>query len=119
MQFYLIALTSIIQQLKKNLLPEVNFLQVPYHGSKTSSSLSFLNKIKPKTCFASGVDPRTYGIKYVGNEKHIYPTAEVITNLKTVGCDFSWTGRDGTLVYTIANSKSQVEKFNYHIKNYI
>lgn len=104
--------------LKKNLLSEVNFLQVAHHGSKTSSSLSFLNKIKPKTCFASGVNPDTYGLEYVGNKSHIYPTSEVMANLKNVGCDFSWTGKDGTLVYTVTNSKAQVQKLNYHIKNY-
>ncbi|WP_338981228.1 hypothetical protein [Spiroplasma endosymbiont of Eupeodes luniger] len=41
-----------------------------------------------------------------------------MTNLKTVGCDFSWTAKDRTLVYTVENSKAQVQKLNYHIKNY-
>lgn len=52
-------------------LPELLFLKVPHHGSKTSSSLTFLEAVKP-----------TYALISVGkSNRYHHPNLETVTNL--------------------------------------
>ncbi|RIM81593.1 ComEC/Rec2 family competence protein, partial [Staphylococcus xylosus] len=56
-------------------LPKIDILKVGHHGSKTSTSNEFIQKIQPKICLVS-----------VGktNRYHL-PNKEIITKLKSLG----------------------------------
>ncbi len=63
------------QLLKKNPKLEVDVLQVPHHGSKTSSSSAFLNQLQPKMALFS------YGYR---NRFH-HPSLDVVNRYKESG----------------------------------
>lgn len=65
-------------------------LKAGHHGSSTSSSLSFLQKVKPKATILSYGADNSYG----------HPHDEVINNLKAVGSKMYSTAQDGTIVVT-------------------
>lgn len=85
-------------------IPAEDVLKVGHHGSKTSSSAAFLQKIKPK-----------YAIISVGNNSYGHPAPEVITRLEDVGAKV-YTIRDcGTVVvetdsnnYTLSNNTTTI-----------
>lgn len=79
-------------------------LKVGHHGSKTSSSAAFLQKIKPK-----------YAIISVGNNSYGHPAPEVITRLEDVGAKVYTTRDCGTVVvetdsnnYTLSNNTTAI-----------
>ncbi|MEW5805140.1 MAG: MBL fold metallo-hydrolase [Patescibacteria group bacterium] len=65
-------------------LPDVDFLKVPHHGSKYSSSEVFLEKIRPEIA-AIGVGKNSYG----------HPTPEALSRLKAIGAEVFRTDVDG------------------------
>ena len=86
--------------LDKYNLPNIDVLKVGHHGSKTSSSKEFINKINPK-----------YSIISVGkNNRYGHPNKEVLNNLKK--SKIYRTDKDGSIVFKIKNKKTllQIDK---------
>ena len=70
-------------------LPDIDVLKVGHHGSKTSSSKEFINKIKPK-----------YSIISVGkNNRYGHPNKEVLSNLEN--SKIYRTDKDGSTMFRI------------------
>ena len=83
--------------LKKYDLSNVDVLKVGYHGSKTSSSKEFINKINPK-----------YSIISVGkNNRYGHPEKQVLDNLDN--SKIYRTDTDGSIMFKIKNNKLKVE----------
>lgn len=83
--------------LKKYNLSNVDVLKIGHHGSDTSSSKVFINKIKPRTCLIS-----------VGrNNRYGHPKRSVLDTLSD--CDVYRTDNDGTI-------KIILNKDNYKIR---
>ncbi|MEI6690235.1 MAG: MBL fold metallo-hydrolase [bacterium] len=71
-----------------NLLTDVDLLKVGHHGSKYSSSASFLKILKPELAVISVGAKNTYG----------HPTIEALTRLKEVGATIRRTDQEGDIV---------------------
>ena len=83
--------------LNKYNLPNIDILKVGHHGSKTSSSKEFINKIKPK-----------YSVISVGkNNRYGHPNKEVLNNLKD--SKIYRTDQDGTIMFKIKINKLKIE----------
>ena len=78
-------------------LPDIDVLKVGHHGSKTSSSIEFINEINPK-----------YSIISVGkNNRYGHPNKEVLNNLKD--SKIYRTDEDGSIMFKIKNNKLKIE----------
>ncbi len=80
--------------LKYNLNADI--LKLGYHGSKTSSSLTFLHKLKPKIGIISSEK----------NNRYNHPSSEIISRLKKLEIKYYNTAKVGTI------------EFNFRQKNY-
>ena len=75
----------------------IDVLKVGHHGSKTSSSREFINKINPN-----------YSIISVGkNNRYGHPNKEVLNNLKN--SKIYRTDEDGSIMFKIRNNKLKIE----------
>ena len=83
--------------LDKYNINNIDVLKVGHHGSKTSSSESFIDEIQPK-----------YSVISVGkNNRYGHPNKEVLENLqysKTYRTD-----QDGSIMFKIKNNKLKIE----------
>ncbi len=78
-------------------LPNIDVLKIGHHGSKTSSSKEFINKLNPK-----------YSIISVGkNNRYGHPNKEVLNNLKE--SKIYRTDQDGSIMFKIKNNKLKIE----------
>ena len=78
-------------------ISNIDVLKVGHHGSKTSSSKSFINKINPK-----------YSIISVGkNNRYGHPNKEVLNNLER--SKIYRTDEDGSIIFKIKNNKLKIE----------
>ncbi len=78
-------------------LPNIDVLKVGHHGSKTSSSNEFINKINPK-----------YSVISVGkNNRYGHPNKEVLENLKN--SKVYRIDEDGSIMFKIKNNKLKIE----------
>ena len=85
--------------LKKYNLKNVDVLKVGHHGSKTSSSWTFVNELHP-----------IYSIISVGkNNRYGHPNTEVLDILKNT--NIYRTDEDGTIVFKIKNNKFNIDTF--------
>ena len=83
--------------IKKYNLQDIDVLKVGHHGSKTSSSIEFINEINPK-----------YSIISVGkNNRYGHPNKEVLDNLED--SKIYRTDEDGSIMFKIKNNKLQIE----------
>ena len=83
--------------LNKYNLSKIDVLKVGHHGSKTSSSVEFINEINPK-----------YSIISVGkNNRYGHPNKEVLENLKD--SKIYRTDQDGSIMFKIKNKKLKIE----------
>ena len=83
--------------LDKYNLSDIDVLKVGHHGSKTSSSIEFINEINPK-----------YSIISVGkNNRYGHPNKEVLNNLKD--SKIYRTDQDGSIMFKIKNNKLKIE----------
>ena len=83
--------------LERHNISNIDVLKVGHHGSKTSSSKSFINKIKPK-----------YSIISVGkNNRYGHPNKEVLDTLND--SKIYRTDQDGSIMFKIKNDKLQIE----------
>lgn len=78
---------------------EADILKAGHHGSKTSSSLAFLNVVKPKTVVISAGKNNSYG----------HPHPALLNRLKAHTEDIYVTAEDGTIVITTDGQTYQVE----------
>lgn len=86
--------------LKKYNISDVYVLKVGHHGSKTSSSIEFINEINPK-----------YSIISVGkNNRYGHPNKEVLNNLDN--SKIYRTDEDGSILFKIKNNKFQIETYS-------
>ena len=78
-------------------LGEIDFLKVGHHGSKTSSSKSFIDQISPK-----------YSLISVGKDnKFNHPNKEVLDNLKY--SKIYRTDAAGSIMFRVKNNKLKIE----------
>ena len=83
--------------IKKYNLQDIDVLKVGHHGSKTSSSIEFINEINPK-----------YSIISVGkNNRYGHPNKEVLESLKE--SKIYRTDQDGSIMFKIKNNKLKIE----------
>ena len=83
--------------LDKYNIRDVDVLKVGHHGSKTSSSIEFINEINPK-----------YSIISVGkNNRYGHPNKEVLNNLGN--SKIYRTDEDGSIMFKIKNNKLKIE----------
>ncbi len=81
-------------------LPDIDVLKVGHHGSKTSSSVEFINKINPK-----------YSIISVGkNNRYGHPNKEVLSILEQ--SRIYRTDEDGSIMFKIKNNKLSAYVFS-------
>ena len=83
--------------LERHNISNIDVLKVGHHGSKTSSSKSFINKINPK-----------YSIISVGkNNRYGHPNKEILNNLDH--SKIYRTDEDGSIMFKIKNNKLKIE----------
>ena len=86
--------------LNKYNLPYIDVLKVGHHGSKTSSSKTFINEINPK-----------YSVISVGkNNRYGHPNKEVLNNLEQ--SKIYRTDQDGSIMFKIKNNKLKIETYS-------
>ena len=91
------SVTTEKEILDKYNLPDIDVLKVGHHGSRTSSSKEFINKINPK-----------YSIISVGkNNRYGHPNKEVLNNLEQ--SKIYRTDQDGSIMFKIKNKKINIE----------
>ena len=83
--------------LNKYDISDIDVLKVGHHGSKTSSSKSFVNEINPK-----------YSVISVGkNNRYGHPNKEVLNTLDK--SKIYRTDQDGSIMFKIKNNKLKIE----------
>ena len=83
--------------IEKYNLQNIDVLKVGHHGSKTSSSKSFIDEINPK-----------YSIISVGkNNRYGHPNKEVLNNLENT--KIYRTDQDGSIMFKIKNNQLKIE----------
>ena len=78
-------------------LPDIDVLKVGHHGSKTSSSIEFINEINPKYSIISVGKKNRYG----------HPNKEVLDNLEK--SRIYRTDQDGSIMLKIRNNNLKIE----------
>jgi competence protein ComEC len=81
---------------------ESDILKIPHHGSNTSSSLEFLEKVKPKISIISVGRDNTYG----------HPSKEVIERIKKIGSSIYRTDKNGAIILKVKNDKIYIHTLN-------
>jgi competence protein ComEC len=81
-------------------LSYIDVLKVGHHGSKTSSSKLFINKINPKYSIISVGKKNRYG----------HPNKEVLDNLKQ--SKIYRTDQNGSIMFEIKKNKLKIETFS-------
>ncbi len=86
--------------IKEYNLKNIQVLKVGHHGSKTSTSLEFIEEIKP-----------TYSIISVGkNNRYGHPNKEVLENL--ANSKIYRTDEDGTIMFQIKKGKFKIKTYS-------
>ena len=85
--------------INKYRLEDIDVLKVGHHGSKASSSKSFINEVIPKYSVISVVKNNRYG----------YPDNSVLENLlDSIVYRTEW---DGSVVFKIINNELQIKNY--------
>lgn len=90
-------------------LSKIDILKVPHHGSKTSSSMNFLEKIMPKDAISSQGLNNSYG----------HPHEETLENFKAIGSNFYRTDRQGMISVVFKDNGYEIETFYKEYYNYL
>ncbi len=80
---------------------DVDFLKVPHHGSRTSTTAAFV----------SAVTPQAAAISLSGNNPFGHPHAEVVRRLDTAGAQVLRTDRDGAVTFVSDGKTWRVRGF--------
>jgi len=75
-------------------LPDVEVLVVSHHGSKYSSSMEFLEEIRPEEAIIS-----------VGDNSYGHPTLEAMGRLRAAGAEIYRTDEQGNILVTVYGGK--------------
>ena len=81
-------------------LKNIDFLKVGHHGSKTSSSKSFINEVNPKYSIISVEKNNRYG----------HPNKEALNNLE--GSKIYRTDRDGSIEIKINKTDDKIKTYS-------
>lgn len=90
-------------------LSKIDILKVPHHGSKTSSSINFLEKTMPKDAISSQGLNNSYG----------HPHEETLDNFKAIGANFYRTDRQGMISVIFSDGTYKIETFYKEYYNYL
>ncbi len=78
---------------------QADILQLPHHGSETSSGKEFLGRVSAD-----------YAIISAGKHKpNTFPSADVVNRCKEAGIELYNTARDGTITVTVTDQNVQIE----------
>jgi competence protein ComEC len=80
---------------------QADVLKVGHHGSRTSSTQQFLERVKPRHAVISAADPSPYG----------HPHAEVISRLQASGAKIWRTGSCGAITISTDGYRLNIETF--------
>jgi competence protein ComEC len=108
-----ILLTGDIEETQERLLLDkqikTNILIAPHHGSKTSSSLAFVNAVRP--------DYALFSVGYKNQFKH--PRPEIIQRYQMVGAQTLETQNSGTISFQITpKSISKPQRYRENNRHY-
>lgn len=98
-----IAEKQILEEYKNSDILKSTILKVAHHGSKTSSSLEFLETVKPKIALIGVGENNTFG----------HPNNSILERLKNCGVKIYRTDENGEISIEINN------KGNIKIKRFI
>ena len=76
-------------------------LLIPHHGSKSSSTLPFLQTVAPGVCIISSRESSRFGL----------PHLETITRLQKIGCRILRVDQVGAVQITVASEGIRVKSF--------
>jgi competence protein ComEC len=88
--------------LTEGIVPDVEILKVGHHGSRTASSIEFLQAAKPVYAIYMAGEDNSYG----------HPHQETIINLCEVGAEIYGTDTHGTIIVTTDGATSDVYTSN-------
>lgn len=94
--------TSEREMLDNDLDISADLIKIGHHGSTTSTSKSFLNKVKPKYAVITSV-----------SNKRGYPSHKVISRLKNMGVEIYRTNEYGNIVATSDGTSIKFYSNNY------
>ncbi len=80
---------------------QADVLKVAHHGSRTSSTMRFLEKVKPRHAVISAADPSPYG----------HPHPEVVSRLRARGANIWRTGSCGAITISTDGNRLNVKTF--------
>jgi competence protein ComEC len=87
----------------RNALPlSADFLKVPHHGGKTSTTQDFLDAVHPRFAAISVGDPNPYG----------HPSPEVLARLQAEGARVYRTDRDGAITMLSDGNSITIRTFS-------
>lgn len=98
---------AIEEQIAKKYNISATFLKAGHHGSNSSSSLGFLQKVNPKAVILSYEEGNSYG----------HPHKEVLANINTVGTKAYATAQDGTIVVTTNGQSYSISAKEFIVPN--
>lgn len=98
---------GIEEQIAKKYDVSATILKAGHHGSSSSSSLGFLQKVNPKAVILSYEEGNSYG----------HPHKEVLSNIKTVGTKAYATAQDGTIVVTTNGQSYSISAKEFIVPN--
>ncbi|WNF38622.1 MBL fold metallo-hydrolase [Bacillaceae bacterium IKA-2] len=78
---------------------EAHFFQLGHHGSSTSNTPAFLNKVKPEVAIYSAKAENSYG----------HPHDEIVSRINNMGIDLYGTDVHGTIIVTTDGEQYTVE----------
>ncbi|MBQ6320344.1 MAG: ComEC/Rec2 family competence protein [Lachnospiraceae bacterium] len=84
-----------------SLVPDVSYLKVAHHGSRTSSSYDFLREASPEISVISVGEGNSYG----------HPTPEALARLQKIDSDIYRTDRGGEVIIRINQDKMHITQY--------
>ena len=93
---------DISENVEKKINRDIDILKVAHHGSRTSTSMEFLENTSPKFALISAGVNNSYG----------HPHEEVLQNLEKHGIIYYVTARDGQVDFKIYGDKLRIDKKN-------
>ncbi len=83
-------------------------LIAPHHGSKTSSSLAFLQSVQPDIVLIPADAPNRFA----------FPHTEVIARYQQIDAHYLITGRTGAIAVTFAQGRTEIEAYRQSHSHY-
>ncbi len=87
--------------LQEGLLCDIDYLKVPHHGSRYSSSAGFLEALSPEIAVISCSETNTYG----------HPAPEAVKRLRSAGCVVYYTMKSGAVTVYRKDDRMYISGF--------